>query len=169
MEDLLNNHKQIRFIGDVASHKNGAADNAIKKVVTTERTMLMHDALRRTKEELSNDIWPMEMGYSIWTYNRIPDMKSGLSAINIWSRLRFDSVSETLSIFHLWGCPKNVLEPKLQKPGVKCSKWYIRSLIGFITGFNKKHSTLVWLVLILVAGSMSLLYHVVFDYIFLLW
>ena len=76
------------------------------------RTMLMHAALRCPEYTLSTDIWPKSMDYSVWVYDRTPDMQSGLSAIEIWSRSRFEPVSETLSNFHVWGCPKYVLEPK---------------------------------------------------------
>ena len=61
--------------------------------------------------------------YAVWIYNHIPDMQSGLPDIEIWSRSRFDPVSEHLSKFHVWGCPKYVLEPKLKKSGVKIHKW----------------------------------------------
>ena len=46
MEELLNNQKSISFSGAGASHQNGAAERAIKTVVTMARTMLMHAALR---------------------------------------------------------------------------------------------------------------------------
>ena len=57
------------------------------------RTMLMHAALRCPEETLSTDIWPMEMDYAVWVYNRTPDMQSVLSAIEIWSSSRFEPVS----------------------------------------------------------------------------
>ena len=81
MEELLKNQQKIRFIGAGASHQNGSAERAIKKVVTMARTMLMHAALRCPEDTLSNDIWPMEMDYAVWVYNRTPDMQSGLSTI----------------------------------------------------------------------------------------
>ena len=46
MEELLKKQQKIRFSGAGDSHQNGAADRAIKTVVTMERTMLMHAALR---------------------------------------------------------------------------------------------------------------------------
>ena len=73
----------------------------------------MHAALRYPEDTLSTYIWPMEMDYYVWVYNRIPDMQSGLSAIEIWSMSRFEPVSETLSNCHVWGYPTYVLEPKL--------------------------------------------------------
>ena len=49
-------------------------------------------------------------------------MQYGLSSIEMWSGSRFEPVSETLSNYHVWGCPTYVLEPKLQKPVVKITK-----------------------------------------------
>ena len=96
---------------------------SINPVVTMASTMLMHAALRCREDTLSTDFWPTAMDYAVWVYNRTPDMQSELSAIEIWSRSRFEPVSETLSNFHVWGCPTYVLEPKLQKPRVKIPKW----------------------------------------------
>ena len=86
MEELLKKQQNIRFNGAGASHINGEAERAIKTVVNIARTMLMHAALIFTEDTLSTDIWPMAMDYAIWVYNRIPDIQSGLSAIEIWSR-----------------------------------------------------------------------------------
>ena len=93
-------------------------------------------------------------------------MQSRLSAIGIWSRSRFEPVSETLSNCHGWGCPTYVLEPKLQKPGVKIPKWAPSSRRGVNMGFNKMHSRQVGLVLNLLTGSISPQFHVVFDDMF---
>ena len=128
--------------------------------------MLIHAALRCPEDTLSTDLWPMAMDYAVRVYNRTPDMQSGLSAIEIWSRSRFEPVSETHSNCHIWGCPTYVLEPKLQKPGVKIPKWAPRSRRGVNMGFSKIHSTQVGLVLNLLTGSISPEYHVVFDDIF---
>ena len=81
MEELLKKQKKIRFSGAGASHQNGAADRAIKTVVTMARTMLIHAALRFPEDTLSTDLWPMAMDYAVWVYKRTPDMQSGLSAI----------------------------------------------------------------------------------------
>ena len=85
-------------------------------------TMLMHAALICPEDTLTTDIWTMEMDYYLWIYNRIPDMQYGLSAIEIWSRSRFDPVSETLIRCHIWGCPTYVLETNFQKPGANIPK-----------------------------------------------
>ena len=122
MEKLMKKQQKIRFSGAGASHQKGAANRAIKTVVTMAKTMLMHAALRCLEYLLSTYLWPMEIYYALWVYNQILDMKSGLSAIETWSRSRFGPVSETINKCHIWGCPAHVLEPKLQNPGVKIPK-----------------------------------------------
>ena len=84
MEELLKKQQKIRLSGAGASHQNGAAELAIKMVVTMSRTMLMHATLRCPEDTLSNNILPIAMGYAVWVYNHIPDTKYVLSAIEIW-------------------------------------------------------------------------------------
>ena len=126
----------------------------------------MHAARRCLEDTLSTDLWPMAMDYDIWFYNRIPDIQSGLSAIEIWSRSRFEPVSETLRNCHVWVFPTYVLEPNFQKPELKIPKWAPRSRREVNMGFSKMHSTQVGLVLNLLTGSISPQYHVVFDNMF---
>ena len=59
MKELLKKQQKIRFSGAGASHQNGAAERAIKTVVTMARAMLMHAALRCPEDTLSTDLWPM--------------------------------------------------------------------------------------------------------------
>ena len=162
IEKLLNNQQKISFSEAGASHQNGEAELSVKMLVTMARTMLMHAALRCPEDTLSTDLWPMAMDYAVWVYNRTPDMQSGLSAIEIWSRSRFEPVSETFRNCHVLGCPTYVLEPKMQNPGVKIPKWDPRSRIGVNMGFIKMHSTQVGLVLNMLTGSISPQYHVLF-------
>ena len=71
----------------------------------------MHADLIFPDNTFYTDIWLMNMDYSVWIFNWIPDMHSSLSAIRIWSRSRLEQVSEILSNCHLWGCPTYFLEP----------------------------------------------------------
>ena len=139
MEEMLKNQQKIRFSVAGPSHQNGAEDRDIKTVVTMARTMLIHSAVRCPEDTFFTDLWQMAMDYSVWVYNWIPDMKSGLFAIEIWSRSRFEPVSKPFSNCHVWGCPTYVLEPKLQKPGVKIPKWAPRSRRCVNMGFSKMH------------------------------
>ena len=74
IEDLFEKQQYIRFSEAGASHQNRAEDCTAKTVVTTERTMLVHTALRCPEYILSTDIWPMVIDYSVWVHNRIPEM-----------------------------------------------------------------------------------------------
>ena len=73
--------------------KNGAAERAIKTVVTMASTMLIHAAIRCPEDTFSTDLWPMAIYYAVLVYNRTHDIQSGLSAIEIWSRSSFEPVS----------------------------------------------------------------------------
>ena len=117
------------------------------------RNVLMNVSLRCPEENISADLLPMVMDYSVWVYNWIPCMQSRLSAIEMWSRSRFEPVSENLINFHVWGFPLYVLEQNLQKPGVKIPKWVPRSQRGVNIGFSKIHSTQFGLILNLLTGS----------------
>ena len=71
-----------------------------------------------------------------------------------------------LSNCHVWGCPAFVLEPKLQKPGVKIPKWAPRFRCGVNLGFSRLHSTLVGLILNPLSGVISPQFHIVYDDLF---
>ena len=77
----MKNQQKISFSGSVASHKNGSVEHSIKTLVTMTRAMLMHAALRCPKDTFSTDICPMSIYYTVWIYNHIPDVQSGLSDI----------------------------------------------------------------------------------------
>ena len=123
----MKKQQNIRFSGSGASHQNGALERALKTVVTMTRTIFMRAALKCPEDTFSTDICTMAMDYAVWFYNRIPDMQSGLSAIEICSRSRFDPVSETLINCHVWGFPTYLSEKNLYKPGVNIHKWAPRS------------------------------------------
>ena len=98
----MKNQQNIIFSVASASHKNGTAERAIKMVITMVSTMLITTALRCPEGTLSTDICLTMINYYIRINNQIPVMNYGLSYIEIWSRSRFEPVSETLSICHVW-------------------------------------------------------------------
>eukprot|EP00957_Ditylum_brightwellii_P160696 12234000-Ditylum_brightwellii.AAC.1 len=83
------------------------------------------------------------MDYVDWVYNHIPDKENGLSSNDIWSRSKDPRLKGILGRTYVWGTPTYVLDPKLQKPGVKIPKLTARSRRGAFMGFSPKHSTLV--------------------------
>ena len=84
----MKKQQNIIFSRSGTSHQNGAAERAIKMAFAMARTILMHDALR-----CPNDTFSIALDYAIWVYNWVHDMQSGLSAIEIWSRSSFETVS----------------------------------------------------------------------------
>ena len=118
----MKNQKNIKFSGAGASHQNSTSERSIKTLVTMERAILINSALRYPEDTLSTDIWPMPMDYDLCIYNPIPDIKSSLSATEIWSRSIFEPVPETLSKCRVWGGLIYILEPKLHNPGAKIPK-----------------------------------------------
>ena len=86
MEELLEKQQNIRFSRAGTSHKNGAAERAIKTLVTMASTTMMHAVFRCPKDTLYTNSWPMTMDYAVWVYNQTPDIQSVLSTIEIWSR-----------------------------------------------------------------------------------
>ena len=92
------------------------------------------------------------MDYAIWVYNRIPDMKYGLSATEIWSKLIFEPVQKPLSTV-MFGISGIFLGPNLQKPGVNIPKWDPSGQIGVNLVFRKMRSTQVGLIINMLIGS----------------
>ena len=92
----------------------------------------MHADLMCSDNTLSTCMWSMKMNFYVWIYNPIPDMHYDISSIEIWSRSKFEPVSETIINCHVWGCWTYVLEPKFQNPGVKLPKWDTRSENGLL-------------------------------------
>ena len=59
MKELFGEQKKIRFTGATASHQNVTAERIMNMVVTMERTILMHAALRCPEDTLSTDPFPI--------------------------------------------------------------------------------------------------------------
>jgi hypothetical protein len=152
----------VRFSGVGTGHQNGVAERGIKTVVNMARTMLLHAAIHGPDGFVSTQLWPMAMDYAAWLYNHIPKMDSGVAPVELWSRMAQSTVM-LLDDCHVWGCPVYVLEPKLQKSGVKIPKWNPRSRRGVNMGFSDRHASTIALVLNLMTKSISPQFHVVFD------
>ena len=163
MAHLAGKKQPITFSGAGAAHQNAVAEQAIQTVTYMARTLLIHASMRSPEETITANLWPMAMDYAVWVYNNVPKKDTGLSPNDIWSRSQFTPIKETLGRAHVWGAPTYVLEPKLQKSGVKIPKWAPRSRRGAFMGFSPKHSTLVGLILNLRTKSITPQFHVVFD------
>ena len=63
---------------------------------------------------------------------------------------------------HVWGCPRYVLEPKLQN-NQELPKWNRQARMGQFPGYSRFHSSTVALVRNLHTGHVIPQYHLVFD------
>lgn len=162
VDELLSKQQTVRYSGVGAAHENGVAERGIQTVTYMARTMMLHAAMRAPEGFIKSEHWPMAMDQAVWLYNRIPRPGSGCSPHQLWTRSTTHK-SEELTDCHVWGCPVYVLEPSLQKAGVKIPKWSPRSRRGVNLGFSKIHSSLVGLVLNLLTGNISAQWHVVYD------
>ena len=162
LDELSQRQQRVRFAGTGTGHQNGVAERGIKTIVQMARTMLLHAAMRSPDGFVRTDLWPMAMDHATWIYNHLPKMDSGVSPMELWSR-SITSTADLLMDCHVWGCPVYVLEPKLQKSGIKIPKWDPRSRRGLNMGFSPVHSTLIASVLNLLTHSITPQFHVIFD------
>jgi len=162
MEVVLRQDQKVRFSGVGAAHQNRIAERAIRTIVTMARTMLLHAAMH-APDLVTKELWPMAMDHAVWLCNRIPDEVTGLTPLELWTKSTCTPTREILSHCHVWGCPVFVLEPKLQKGGIKIPKWAPRSRQGLNMGFSKSHSSSVALIMNLSTKSISAQFHTVFD------
>ena len=100
---------------------------------------MVHVSLHWT-DRGSDDIslWPFVVKHSVWVYNRVPNVRSGLTPLELITRERSDY--KDLLRCHVWGCPVFVLEVKLQNDQ-KLPKWNRRARMGQFIGFSDEHSS----------------------------
>jgi hypothetical protein len=92
------------------------------------RTFMDHSLFHWTdhgSDDLS--LWSFAVKHLVWAYNRVPNVKSGLTPLELITREQSDY--RDLLRCHVWGCPVFVLEAKLQN-NVKLPKWNRRARMG---------------------------------------
>ena len=77
------------------------------------RTMILHTYLRCLEGTIKPELFTISMDHAVWIYNHIPNPCAGMSPNGFCSHSRFEPFSETLSDFHVCGCPTYVLDPKM--------------------------------------------------------
>ena len=159
-EELVNNFQSIRFSGVGAKWQNGAAEGAIRILVSKARTMMIHAAIH-WPDAKDESLWPMALAHAAYVYNHTPNATSGIAPMEIFSRTQGDG--QALRNLHTWGCPTYVLEPKLTEAGGKIPKWKPRSRRGQYMGNSPVHADTIALIRNLKTGYISPQYHVVFD------
>jgi hypothetical protein len=161
IKDCESKMQKVTFCGVGAHHQNGVAENTIKQLTLSSRTMLLH-AQRLWPEYISTMLWPLALLAAADRMNHLhidldgktPEMKFS-SAANVTTRLRD---------FHTFGSPCYVLDSRLQSAGGPgAPKWEPRSRLGIYVGHSPNHAGSVALVLNPKTGLISPQFHVVFD------
>ena len=161
-KDLEIQGQRMHFSGVGAHHQNGIAENAIRTVTESARTMLLH-AMIHWPNETSVDLWPFAVDYAVYLWNRLPKKDSGLAPIEVFSEVTMDtSVLQRMRVF---GCPCYVLDTKIQD-GKKLPKWKPKSRRGQFLGMSTRHSSTIGLIRNLHTGAVSPQFHVVYDELF---
>ena len=149
----------VRYAGTAAHHQNGIAERAIRTIMTTARTMMIHAAIH-WHEMADTQLWPMAVQYAVFLYNHLPNVQTGVSPHDRFTKTTWPI--KNIHNLHVWGCPVYVLNKSLQD-GNKLSRWKARSQRCVYMGLSPVHNENVALVLNPETGAITAQYHVVFD------
>lgn len=160
-EDCDEKKQSQSFSGTGAKFENANAERAVQTLFWRARTFLLHTALRWDQKGCADTkLWPQAVMYAEWLHNRIPQMTTCMSPLELLTRRRSDH--RDLLRAKVFGCPSFVLDASLAD-GKKIPKFKARSKIGQFMGFSDEHSSVVGLVRNLASGSITAQYHVVYD------
>jgi hypothetical protein len=133
---------------------------------------MVHASLHWTERGLDEiSLWSFAVKYSVWVYNRVPNVRLGFTPLELVTRGSLELVTRERSNYrdllrcHVWGCPVFVLEAKLQNDQ-KLPEWNRLAWMGQFVGFSDEHSSLVANVQHLSTNFISPQFHVVFDDLF---
>ncbi len=109
------------FSGVGAQHQNAHAEHAFQTIMYMARTFMVHASLHWTERGSDNlCLWSFAVKHLVWVYNCVPNVRSGLTPLELINRERSDY--KDLLRCHVWGCLVFVLEAKLQNDQ-KLPKW----------------------------------------------
>ena len=97
-------------------HIYGIAEWSIHTIVNQDKVMLLQ-AIEKWLDEITIDLWPFTLRLALDIYNSTPT-KSGLPPEEIFMGQKGKN---KLELFHAFGCPVFMLEPRLQQ-GHKIAK-----------------------------------------------
>jgi hypothetical protein len=109
------------FSGVGAQHQNARAERAIQTIMYMVQTFMMHASFHWTESSDDLSLWSFAVKHSVWVYNPVPNVRSGLTPLELITRECSDYYKDLLHC-HVWGCPVFVLEAKLQNDQ-KLPKW----------------------------------------------
>ena len=153
--------QKLTFCGVGAHHQNGVAENSIKQLTLTSRTILLH-AQRHWPEYITTMMWPFALLAAADRMNNLHIDMDGLTPEMKFSKAT--GMKTRLNEFHTFGCPVYILDARLQSAGGPGPpKWDPRARLGIYVGHSPIHAGSVALVLNPKTGLVSPQYHVVFD------
>ena len=89
-EHLSEFRQTSTFAGVGAHHHNGVAERGIGTIISMARTMLLHAAIRRP-DTADTALWPMAVDYAVYIHNHLPDPKTGLAPIDVFTKSKWAS------------------------------------------------------------------------------
>jgi len=116
----------IMFCMVGAHHQNGVAENCLRDITESARTMLLH-AVHRWPQAVNVHLWPLALKHAVNIRTSLP---RSLGQDNPLSLFSSTSVVPNLTHFHPFGCPGYVLDQALLSPGAKFLKWQERARVG---------------------------------------
>ncbi|CAJ1935829.1 unnamed protein product [Cylindrotheca closterium] len=99
-----------KFAGVGQHHANGIVEKAIQDIQSTARTLLVHLAIR-WPEQADLALWPMAIDHAVFLHNHLPDVDTGLTPMDKFSRQRWPH--SKYHDIHVFGCPIYVLDKKI--------------------------------------------------------
>ena len=109
-DELTRKGQMAQYSSAGSHHQNGKAKRGIRTVMAMARTMLLHSAIHWA-EVADPSLWPMAVKHAVFLYNLIPNLSTGLSPIDLWSKTRFPM--RKLHNLHVWGSLVYVLQKGL--------------------------------------------------------
>ena len=138
--ELFQLNQHTRYSGAGAAHVSGCAERGTQTVVSTAQTLVLRAALHSPAGTVTADLRPVAVAvdHAVWLCNRrVPRVETGFPPLETWEWTTHTQHSDTLGSCRVRGAPAYVLEPKLQKGGVKTLKWKPRAVerdcaLGFL-------------------------------------
>ena len=158
-EHISSFNQVVRFAGVGGHGNNGIAERSIRTIMSISRVMMLHSGIH-WPQVADTALWPMAVSYAVLLWNHVPQVDTGISPHDLFSRTRWPQ--HRFLHFHVWGCPVYVLD-KTITGGMKLPRWKARSERCMFVLLSNNHATSVPLVLNLRTGTITPQHHVVFD------
>ena len=112
MDDIKLQDQTISFSGVGAHFQNGVAERAIQTIISWSMCYMMHQLLH-WPSCFQDDLWPFALNHAVNVWNHLPQLRSGLSPIELFTRTKWPH-HDLIGNAKVWGCPVYVLDPTLQ-------------------------------------------------------